>query len=251
MTNSENTTIKDKDVIAVAEKNPVNPGTAITSILPTYKMEYTDGTNWFSLATENYVNMVQKSPCVAATTGVNLSATYVNGTAGVGATLTSTVNQIFTIDGVTPTVGSRILVKDQTTTFQNGIYTLTNAGSATVPWVLTRATDYDSLYQITQGDEIRVATGTLNAVTSWMQTAVVATIGTSAITFTLLSKAGVTSVTGTTNQITVTGTATAPIVGIASNPIIPGTAAISLPGGSLAQRPASPTPGSLRFNNGT
>ena len=220
---------------------------------PSGKPEFTDGTNWYYLATEGYVinalSQIGNSPCIAATTA-NLSATYVNGTAGVGATLTSAANQVFTIDGITPQVGARVLIKDQTTALQNGIYTVTNAGSATVAWILTRATDFDSSSQMVPGDVIFVATGTLNAVTAWMQTAIVTTVGTSSITFIKLAKSGIESVTGTTNQITVTTTANAATVSLANNPVLPGTGSATLPGGTTAQRPGALVAGMMRYNNG-
>jgi hypothetical protein len=224
---------------------------------PSGKPEFTDGTNWYYLATEGYVvnaiSQVGNAPCIAATTA-NLSATYVNGTSGVGATLTSTVNQVFTIDGITPAVGVRILIKDQSTAFQNGIYTVTNVGSSSIPsppWVLTRATDFDSPSQMFVGDAIFVATGTVNGVTAWMQTATVTTVGTSSITFVKLAKSGIESIEGTTNQITVNTSGSAATVSLATNPVLPGTASTTLPGGTTAQRPGSLVAGMIRYNNGS
>jgi hypothetical protein len=220
------------------------------SILPTSKIEYSDGSNWYQLASQNIVDVVAKTACVVATIGTTLNAAYANGTAGVGATLTNAGTQVaFALDGVTPSVGQRILVKDQTTTFQNGVYSLTTAGSVSTNWVLTRTTDYDSVYLINPGDTLVVVAGTINAVTSWTQTATMTTIGTSAIVFTALANLGVDSVTGTANQIAVTGTAAVPIIGLASNPTIPGTAGVILPIGTAAQRVAAA--GSLRFWNGS
>lgn len=221
---------------------------------PSGKPEFTDGTNWYYLATEGYVinalSQIGNAPCVAASTA-NLSATYVNGTAGVGATLTSSTNQVFTLDGVTPAVGARVLIKDQTTAFQNGLYTVTNAGSASVPWVLTRATDFDSPSQMFQGDAIFVAKGTINAVTAWMQTAVVSTVGTSSITFIKLAKSGIENILPTANQTTVAISNNVATIGIANNPVIPGNAGTTLPGGSTAQRPGTLVAGTIRYNNGT
>ena len=120
-----------------------NPEVRLTSVLPTYKMEYTDGANWYSLVTENLLNMTVKLPVIVATTS-NLDATYNNGTSGVGATLTNAGTQaVLVIDGVTLSVGQRVLVPCQTSQVQNGVYTVTNAGSASTNWVLTRATDYE------------------------------------------------------------------------------------------------------------
>ena len=214
---------------------------------PSGKPEFTDGTNWYYLATEGYVvnalSQIGTAPCLAATTG-NLSATYVNGT------LTSTASQVFSIDGLTPAVGARILIKDQSSASQNGIYGVTNAGSVSTQWILTRATDFDSPSQIFAGDVSFVATGTVNGVTAWMQTATVTTVGISSITFVKLAKSGIESLSGTANQITVTATGAAATVSLAANPVLPGTAATTLPGGSAAQRPGTLVAGMIRYNNG-
>mgnify|MGYP006275424413 CR=1 FL=1 len=229
-----------------------NPEVRLTSVLPTYKMEYTDGANWYSLVTENLLNMTVKLPVIVATTS-NLDATYNNGTSGVGATLTNAGTQaVLVIDGVTLSVGQRVLVPYQTSQVQNGVYTVTNAGSASTNWVLTRATDYDSLYLINPGNVVVVASGTVNGTTSWMQnSAQPIAIGTSNITFVTLSQPGITSVTGTTNQISVATASGVATVSIAANPVIPGTEGMTLPGGSTSQRPSTPVAGTLRFNNGT
>lgn len=72
-----------------------------------------------------------------ATTG-NLTATYSSG----ALTLTnSDTLGVLSIDGVSVVSSDRILVKDQTNSVHNGIYTVTNTGSSTVAWVLTRSDD--------------------------------------------------------------------------------------------------------------
>lgn len=131
------------------------------------------------------VNVTPTHTTLLATTG-NLSATYNNGAAGVGATLTNNATMAaLTIDGVLTAVGNRILVKDQSTTFQNGIYTVTTVGSGAVNWVITRAADYDQPAEILTTDIINVTSGTINANTYWSQTAVVANIGIDPILFAL------------------------------------------------------------------
>src|SRR6266404_756060 len=56
------------------------------------------------------------SAATVSTTGA-LTATYANGTLGVGATLTNATTQAaLTIDGVLTTVGMRVLVKNQVST---------------------------------------------------------------------------------------------------------------------------------------
>jgi len=75
----------------------------------------------------------------------NLNATYNNGTAGVGATLTNAGTQAaLVIDGVTLNTSDRVLIYNQTDATQNGVYTVTDTGSVSTNWVLTRATDADS-----------------------------------------------------------------------------------------------------------
>jgi len=87
------------------------------------------------------------TPVLVATTG-NLTATYNQpGGAGdgVGATLTNSGSQAaLSVDGVALSVGNRVLVYQQTTGLQNGIYTVTTVGSGSTNWVLTRATDADT-----------------------------------------------------------------------------------------------------------
>src|ERR1019366_1776824 len=76
--------------------------------------------------------------CRVATTAA-LTATYSNGSSGVGATLTNSgTKSAISIDGVALAVNDRVLVKNQATAAQNGIYTVTTVGSGAVNWVLTR-----------------------------------------------------------------------------------------------------------------
>lgn len=142
-------------------------------------------------ASKGYVDTVASGftvvlACLAATTA-NLNATYANGAAGVGATLTDASGTFaaFTVDGVSPALNSRILVKNQSTTFQNGIYILTTNGDGiSIPYVLTRAADYNQApSEIHPGTLVAINTGTVNATTSWLETATVTTIGTDPILF--------------------------------------------------------------------
>jgi hypothetical protein len=99
-----------------------------------------------------------------------------------------------------------------------------------------------------RGKTIDVISGTVNAVTSWMLTSTVATVGTDSITFARLAKSGLDTVLGTTNQITVTVTNNVATVSISSNPVLPGTASVTIPTGTTLQRPSTLTAGMLRFN---
>lgn len=107
-----------------------------------------DPTTALHAATKQYVDNLSSGinfhqPAHAATTG-NLSATYLNGVSGVGATLTSTVNAALVVDSHTLALGERVLVWQQSAGLQNGIYDVTDTGSVTTPWILTRSTDADN-----------------------------------------------------------------------------------------------------------
>lgn len=142
------------------------------------------------VATKSYVdavnNAVRFEQIVRVATTANLSATYNNGTSGVGATLTNSgVQAAIAIDGVTLSLNDRVLVKNQTNAFENGIYTATTLGDGSSNWVLTRATDYDSADEIQSGDLIPVLEGdTYDSQTSgFLQIDTVTTVGTDDVTF--------------------------------------------------------------------
>ncbi len=120
-----------------------------------------------------------------ASTSTLPSVTYSNGTGGVGATLTGVANGPLFIDGNTTALGDRILVKNESTGANNGIYTVTTLGVALVsPFVLTRATDYNSSLDVFPGVANFTNSGTVNANTCWILTNTTAiTIGTTALTY--------------------------------------------------------------------
>ena len=60
---------------------------------------------------------------------------------GVGAYLEASANQALPIAGVT--TGDRVLVYQQSTAYWDGVYTVTDLGSGSSKWKLTRATDAD------------------------------------------------------------------------------------------------------------
>lgn len=121
---------------------------------------------------------------LAASTGA-LTATYDNGTLGVGATLTNASAQVaLTLDGVTLTLGDRVLIKDQVSTFQNGIYFVSNVGSTASNWVLIRALDFNQAADIIQYGVMLVNAGTVNQSTLYQEVSPGPFLmGTTAITF--------------------------------------------------------------------
>ena len=100
------------------------------------------------------------------------------------------------IDGVTLVAGDRVLVKNQSTTSQNGIYVASTSGAA------VRASDYNTAAEIDAGDFFFVTGGTTYDNTGWVQTQTVTTLGTDPIVFEQFSGAG-TYLAG--NGLTLTG----------------------------------------------
>ena len=148
-----------------------------------------------SLANKAYVDQVAQGldakPSARAATTANISGTYSNGTAGVGATITAGSNGAITLDGVSPIVGDRILVKDQTTAAQNGIYTVTTQGDGSTAFVLTRATPEDQPAELSGGSFIFIEEGTANGDNGYVFTHTGApTFGTTALDVTQFSGAG-------------------------------------------------------------
>ena len=149
-----------------------------------------------SLANKAYVDQVAQGldakPSTRVATTANLSATYSNGTAGVGATLTNSGTQAaLTIDGITMVAADRVLVKDQSTAAQNGIYVVTNIGSGSSNWVLTRATPEDQPAELSGGSFVFVEEGTANGDNGYVFTHTGnPTFGTTALDVTQFSGAG-------------------------------------------------------------
>ena len=151
-----------------------------------------------SLTTKAYVDEVAtgldvKDSVLVGTT-VNLTATYSNGTAGVGATLTNSGTQAaLVMDGITLASGDRILVKDETVgnRERNGVYTVTQIGSVSTNWVLTRAADTDQPSELTGGSFIFVESGTANGGNGFVFTHVgQPTLGTTELPVSQFSGAG-------------------------------------------------------------
>lgn len=176
-------TVNDESVVFKAASGATAPlvefknsaGTVVGNIAANGVMNVTSvfasnaGSGSTALATRGYVDdlfagVSWQNPVALATTAALPSCTYNNGTAGVGATLTATANGVLTIDLGTTEAGYSILVKNQATATQNGIYTVTTAGAAGTPFVLTRRTDSDNnpAGEVTKGDAVFVVAGSAN-----------------------------------------------------------------------------------------
>ena len=154
------TTAGNKDITLT----PHGTGTIIVPSGYEDRAGFTDN----SLANKMYVDQVAqgldtKPSCKLATT-TNLTATYSNGSLGVGATLTNSGTQgTLTLDSTAANLNDRVLVKDQTDATQNGIYMVTNVGGASTNWILTRATPEDQPAELSGGAFVFVEEGVLNA----------------------------------------------------------------------------------------
>ena len=162
------------------------------------------------------------TPVLVATTG-NLTATYNQpGGAGdgVGATLTNSGAQAaLSVDGVSLSVNDRVLVYQQTTGLQNGIYTVTTVGSGSTNWVLTRASDANTSSEgdpntLGGGDYFFVQSGDTQGFFAFICTNTSAIVfGTTAITFNEFSQVPIYTGTAPINvsgqTIALTGTVAA------------------------------------------
>ena len=172
----------------------------------------------YEVATKTYVDSLVASAIhfhdavrvESPDTAGNLNATYNNGTAGVGATLTNAGTQAaLVIDGVTLNTNDRVLIYNQTDATENGVYTVTDTGSVSTNWVLTRATDADSYEPATangldEGSYFYVTEGNTGAGESYVcNTVGPITFGTTNINFVLFSSS-LNYVAGT--NIDITGT---------------------------------------------
>jgi len=100
-------------------------------------------------------------------------------------TANDTLSGLAARDGVTPVANDRVLVKNQSTASQNGIY-LAAAGG----W--TRTIDFDDDSDADPGTLIPVAEGTANGDTLWqLATDAPITVGSTALTFSIIGRAGV------------------------------------------------------------
>ena len=149
-------------------------------------------------ATKAYVDataqgLVVKDSCRGATAAALPAYTYANGTLGVGATITATANAALVLDtSVTVVATDRVLVKNETAgnAPYNGIYVVTDAGSAGTPFVLTRSSDMNQLGEFA-GSFTFIEEGTANADSGFVCTTdnpVV--VGTTNIAFVQFSGAG-------------------------------------------------------------
>ena len=143
------------------------------------------------LATKSYVDSQTtgldiKQSVRCATTG-NLAATYNNG----AQTLTANSNGAASIDGESLNLNDRVLVKDQTSQTQNGIYDVTTIGDGSNPFVLTRSSDFNQTAEVGAGSFTYVEAGTANQGKSFVQTERNPVLDTNNLVFTVFGETAI------------------------------------------------------------
>jgi len=173
----DNLTINGNTITSTDTNGNINldpNGSGVVDVNTSRIVNVTDPTQAQDAATKAYVDAVKvgldfKDSVRVATTG--------------NITISSDLNVGDTIDGITLADGDRVLVKDQSTASQNGIYT---AGSSPA-----RATDADADAEVTAGLFVFVEEGTANSDNGYvLSTDGTITVGSTALTFTQFSGAG-------------------------------------------------------------
>ena len=129
-------------------------------------------TQTLQAATKQYVDQVAQGisakPAVKAATTINLASSYNNGTLGVGATLNLGTISTLNVDGITSwNQYDGILVKNQANTAHNGRYYVSEIGSVSNNWVLTRCSYCDEAAEIPSG-YVFVQSGNTQSSTGWI-----------------------------------------------------------------------------------
>jgi hypothetical protein len=155
-----------------------------------------------SLGSQRITNLADPSSAQDAASKAYVDSTFVGldfkGSVRVASTANVTLSAPgATIDGVTMAAGNRVLLKNQTTGSENGIWVWNGAAAA-----MTRATDADASAEVTAGMTVGVAEGTTNADTLWMLTTNdPITLGTTSLSF---SKIGPSTATGSVAKFSAT-----------------------------------------------
>jgi len=196
----------ESDNVTVAGK--ITVGTGPTAQLDVATKAYVDAATAASIHIHDAVRVEKEG---------NLTATYNNGTAGVGATLTNSGTQAaLVIDGITLNTSDRVLVYEQTDQTQNGVYVVTDTGSVSTNWVLTRSSDANTsgdndANSLDEGSYFYVQEGTAGAGESYVcNVSGAITFGTTNITFAQFAATpeftGGTNIDVTGQTISLTGT---------------------------------------------
>jgi hypothetical protein len=185
------TTLANLGAIGV-QTQPLNMGGYVIDNLAN-PVNSTDVVNLQTLQTYTQ-GITAKYAASCATTGALPTYTYTSGV------ITFSLTGVETIDGVATTVGSFVLVKNETSTNApyNGLYQVTTAGAVGVAGIWTRANDMNTGSQF-PGAQVFIEQGTTNGTTGWVcSNTSPPTVGTTPITFVQNYGAGTYTADGTT-----------------------------------------------------
>lgn len=147
--------------------------------------------NGSDLATKDFVESVAQGldvkEAVKVASNGGLAGTYATS----GQTLTANSNGAIQVDGVTLSSADRVLLKDQSTGSQNGIYTVTTVGDGSNPFVLTRALDFNTSAEAGAGAFMFVEAGSTNVGKSFIQSVSGPTLDTDALTFSVFGDSSI------------------------------------------------------------
>lgn len=155
--------------------NIVLAGNAVSPLNPVTLQQFSGAIN----------GLDPKNTVTAATNGALPANTYNNGASGVGATLTGNANGALTAqDGITLTASQSLLVWNEGNAQHNGIYEVTQVGSAGTPYILTRRADMDNGNEA-DGAIVPILSGVLYGNKGFLQYNPSTTIGASNLAFTV------------------------------------------------------------------
>jgi len=141
-------------------------GFALTNLAAT-----TSADNDNYAATKGYVDAVASGLDIRGSCRVATATPLPTNTLSLNVLAATSVGAL-TVDGVAVVAGNRILVKDEATAANNGIYTVTNPGTASAAFTLTRALDFDGTpaAEVSSGAFTFIEEGSTYADTGWVLT---------------------------------------------------------------------------------
>ena len=185
-------TVSNDISIDVNADNVLNAATNNVNFNAVRLTNVADPVSSTDVASKSYVDSVAqglqvKDAVIAASTASQTGA-YNSG----AKTFTYTATGVPSIDGINITaIGTRILLKDQGTGSQNGIYTLTTAAANGVSPVLTRAIDFDTSAEVDAGAFMFTQSGSTNTGKQFVQTTDNPVLDTNPLSFTVLADSSV------------------------------------------------------------
>ena len=150
-------------------------------------------TEYFVIDTDaNTIKLALTKADAIANTPVDITSTG-SGTIVVAHTkyLEATGNGLLSLDGENVVLGDRVLLKNQTTSFQNGIYTVTVVGDVSTAAVLTRAADANEQGEIEAGSFTFIFEGATQAGIAYVQIESNPLFDTDPLTWTIFSAASI------------------------------------------------------------